>query len=237
MPIASAPSQKMSGASCRSMMLSAFCFPIVPAFPHLIVPRLERRHNLKHCVWASDPPRVSPEHTPFELGRPRAKRVGLGPTLDRVPPGRDPLQGITEAEAYNLSALLEARRAAPVPLRRRAIERRRSWAARGLLPPHLAARFTIGEAAAVVARETIKAGACMLALDHLAALSGTSRSTVKRAIREAESASPAPDRGAEALRLAQPASPDHRRLGRVERVAATSLVPREVAFPSAGATS
>lgn len=68
------------------------------------------------------------------------------------------------------------------------MERRRSCAASGFLPPPLQARFTLGESAAlaVVARQVAKHGACTLALDHLAAIAGVSRATVKRAIRAAE---------------------------------------------------
>jgi hypothetical protein len=67
------------------------------------------------------------------------------------------------------------------------MERRRSWAAAGRLPPALASRFTLGEVAvlAVIAAEVVKNSACRLALDHSAALAGVGRSTVKRALREA----------------------------------------------------
>jgi hypothetical protein len=46
----------------------------------------------------------------------------------------------------------------------------------------------LGEAAvlAVVARQVVQHGACMLAIGHVAALAGVCRSTVKRALREAE---------------------------------------------------
>jgi hypothetical protein len=65
--------------------------------------------------------------------------------------------------------------------------RRRSWAAAGRLPPALASRFTMGEVAtlAVIAAEVVKRGSCRLAIDHIAALAGVGRSTVKRAIRQA----------------------------------------------------
>jgi hypothetical protein len=107
---------------------------------------------------------------------------------------------LTEAEASALSDALEARKALPPPqepVQRRvgsrprspaSMERRRSCASSGFLPPHLAARFTLGEQAAlaVIARQSVRHSACQLALDHVAALAGVSRSTVKRAIREAE---------------------------------------------------
>src|SRR3954462_2147503 len=66
---------------------------------------------------------------------------------------------VTEAEAQALSDLIEARRALPAaqkPMQRRlgsrprspaSMERRRRWAACGLLPPALAARFTLAETA------------------------------------------------------------------------------------------
>src|SRR5215212_6950577 len=106
---------------------------------------------------------------------------------------------VTEAQASELSDLIEARKALPAlekpvqcrvgsrPRSPASMERRRSWAAAGRLPPALASRFTLGEVAvlAVIAAEVVKGGACRLALDHIAALAGVGRSTVKRALREA----------------------------------------------------
>src|SRR5215204_6728451 len=68
------------------------------------------------------------------------------------------------------------------------MERRRRWAASGALPPAIAARFTLAEVAvlAVVAAEHLKHGRCTLILDHIAALAGVGRSTVKRALRAAQ---------------------------------------------------
>src|SRR4051812_27597668 len=107
---------------------------------------------------------------------------------------------VTEAEASALSEAIEARRALPAPakpVQRRfgsrprspaSVERRRRWAAAGALPPALASRFTPAEQAvlAVVAAEHLKAGRCTLTIDHVAALAGVSRSTVKNALREAQ---------------------------------------------------
>ena len=60
------------------------------------------------------------------------------------------------------------------------MERRRSWAAAGRLPPKLAARFTLAEQAvlAVVAVEVARHGACTLTIGHIAALTGVSATTV-----------------------------------------------------------
>jgi hypothetical protein len=57
------------------------------------------------------------------------------------------------------------------------------------LPPALACRFTLAEQAvlAVVVAEVRRHGACTLALDHIAALAGVSRTTAKRALQEAAS--------------------------------------------------
>ena len=68
------------------------------------------------------------------------------------------------------------------------MERRRRWAASGALPPQLASRFTLAEQAvlAVIAAEHVKQGRCTLVIDHIAALAGVSRATVKRALREAQ---------------------------------------------------
>src|SRR5919202_4609603 len=107
---------------------------------------------------------------------------------------------VSEDQASELSEMIEARRAlpaAPKPLQRRlgsrprspaSIERRRRWAASGAMPPALAARFTLGETAvlAVIAAETLRHGRCTLVIEHIAALAGVGRSTVKRALRAAQ---------------------------------------------------
>ncbi|GJD53923.1 hypothetical protein OPKNFCMD_6702 [Methylobacterium crusticola] len=106
---------------------------------------------------------------------------------------------VTEAEAEELSGLIEARKVLPIapqaprklvgsrPRSDASMERRRRWAASGRLPPTLAMKFTPAEQAvlAVVAGEVAKRGDCRLHIDHIAALAGVSRSTVKNAIREA----------------------------------------------------
>ena len=107
---------------------------------------------------------------------------------------------VSEAEASALSEAIELKRAIPAaekPVQRRfgsrpktpaSLERRRRWAASGALPPALAARFTTAETAvlAVIAAEHVKQGRCVLTLDHIAALAGVGRSTVKRAMRAAQ---------------------------------------------------
>lgn len=107
--------------------------------------------------------------------------------------------GLSDDEAQALSDLIEARKALPAsqkPIQRRlgsrprspsSMARRRSWAASGHLPPQVAARFTIGEAAvlAVVSIEVRKHGRCTLTIGHLAALAGVSRTTAKRALGQA----------------------------------------------------
>src|SRR3712207_819172 len=67
------------------------------------------------------------------------------------------------------------------------MERRRSWAAAGRLPPKLACRFTLAEQAvlAVVAAEVARHGACTLTIGHIAALAGVSKQTVRNALHEA----------------------------------------------------
>ena len=71
--------------------------------------------------------------------------------------------------------------------RARSHERRRGIAASGMMPPALAQRFTTGEQAvlAVMATEVLEHGTCDRTLEEIAARSGTSRSTVKRAIKQA----------------------------------------------------
>src|SRR3954452_20266578 len=109
---------------------------------------------------------------------------------------------VSEDEANTLVALIETRKAgcgapkAPPPRRLvgsrprapESLARRRRWAASGLLPPSLACRFTAAETAvlAVAAAEHVKHGRCTLTIDHIAALAGVGRSTVKRAMRAAQ---------------------------------------------------
>src|SRR3954447_11331720 len=103
---------------------------------------------------------------------------------------------VTEAQASELSDLIESRRALPAPqkpLQRRfgsrprtpgSMERRRRWAASGALPPALAARFTLAETAvlAVLAAEVLKHSRCTLTVGHIAALAGVSETTVRNAL-------------------------------------------------------
>lgn len=113
---------------------------------------------------------------------------------------------ITEAESEELDALINLKRIRPDqpnapqdragsprtgagsrPRTDASMERRRRWAASGRLPPALAARFTLAEQSvlSLIAAETCRRKDCRLAIDHIAALTGVSRSTVKNAIREA----------------------------------------------------
>src|SRR5215213_691505 len=107
---------------------------------------------------------------------------------------------VSEDQASELSEMIEVRRALPAPqkpVQRRlgsrprspaSMERRRRWAASGALPPALAARFTLAETAvlAVIAAEALRHGRCTLVIEHIAALAGVGRTTVKRALRAAQ---------------------------------------------------
>src|SRR5215213_7109151 len=107
---------------------------------------------------------------------------------------------VSESDAADLSALIEARKAvgsAPRVSPRRlvgsrprtpeSLARRRRWVAGGLLPPALASRFTAAETAvlSVVAVEALRHGRCTLTVGHVAALAGVSETTVRNALREA----------------------------------------------------
>jgi hypothetical protein len=106
---------------------------------------------------------------------------------------------VSEAEASELSEMIEARRALPAaqkpvprclgsrPRSPASMERRRRWAASGALPPALAARFTLAETAvlAVIAAEVLRHSACTLTVGHIAALAGVSETTVRNALRAA----------------------------------------------------
>jgi hypothetical protein len=114
---------------------------------------------------------------------------------------------VSEADAERLATLVEVRRSLrraqqpqrPIPLalaftprktqrspdRQRSKARRRQLAAAGPLPPPLAAMFTTGELAvlAVIVFEVRQNGVCDRPIDELVARSGTSRTTVQRAVR------------------------------------------------------
>lgn len=105
---------------------------------------------------------------------------------------------VSEAQAEALSALIEAKRAIPAklapsrvgsrPITDASLERRRRWAASGMMPPNVACHFTPGEQAAlaVVALEVSRTGACRWPMGRIAGVAGVSVSTVKRALREAK---------------------------------------------------
>ncbi len=81
------------------------------------------------------------------------------------------------------------RRVGSRPRSSASMERRRSWAASGRLPPKLAARFTMAETAvlSVMAVEVAKHGACTLTIGHIAAVAGVCNQTVRNAMKEAVS--------------------------------------------------
>ncbi len=105
---------------------------------------------------------------------------------------------LTDAEAGEACEMIAARRAvtsAPSAPRRvgsrprssASMERRRAWTASGWLPPAVAARFTMGEAAAlaVIVAEAAKAGRCGLPIGAIAGRAGVCATTVRNALREA----------------------------------------------------
>lgn len=105
---------------------------------------------------------------------------------------------LAEEEVQELSELIHARKQVLtiIPKRRAAprlrsperLERRRRWVASGRLPPALAARFTLGETAAlaVVALEVSRKGDCRLTMDAIASVAGVCRRIVQGAIRQAQ---------------------------------------------------
>ncbi len=102
---------------------------------------------------------------------------------------RRSLRGDPRPQARKAFCAPPKRRAAPrSPDRAKSIARRRACATSGAVPSRIACQFTTGETAvlAVIAGEVRERGACSLPIDALGALSGTSRSVVKRALREAK---------------------------------------------------
>jgi len=100
---------------------------------------------------------------------------------------RTHLRGMTRTKGQNAaSGLPRPSKGHPrSPDREASIRRRRTLAASGLIPATIAARFTVGEAAAlaVVAVEVMRRGHCVLCLDRIAALAGVSRTTAQTAFR------------------------------------------------------
>ena len=106
---------------------------------------------------------------------------------------------IPEDEAQRLAELIEARKIIPAasaePARRvgsrprssASLERRRAWTGSGWMPPAMAARFTMGEAAAigVVVAEIAKHGRCELPIGAVAARAGVCATIVRNALRQA----------------------------------------------------
>ena len=105
---------------------------------------------------------------------------------------------IGETDAQTLAEAVEARKRIPTaptqprrvgsrPRTSESLERRRRWVASGWVPPTIACRFTAGELSAlsVVASQVARHGRCDLALDHIAALAGVGRTTVRNALGEA----------------------------------------------------
>jgi hypothetical protein len=84
--------------------------------------------------------------------------------------------------------LPKPRRPPRSPDRQASMLRRRRLSAAGMMPPGLAAHFTVGEQAAlaVVATEVKLRGQCDLYTDQIAAFAGVGRSTVKNATRKAK---------------------------------------------------
>ena len=108
---------------------------------------------------------------------------------------------VSEDEAQRLAELIEARKAASMvpagPARRvgsrprssASLERRRAWTGSGWMPPAIAARFTMGEAAAigVIVAEIARSGRCELYIGAIAGRAGVCPSTVRNALRQARS--------------------------------------------------
>lgn len=109
--------------------------------------------------------------------------------LSELIASRGRAQGAAQPAAGGVQQVAAAlpRRVGSRPRTDASMARRRRWAASGRLPPQLACRFTLAEAAvlAVVAVEVAKRGCCTLAVGHVAAIAGVSETTVRNAIRQA----------------------------------------------------
>jgi len=90
-----------------------------------------------------------------------------------------------QQEASRPKSIFPPRRPQRAPVRADAIARRRRLAASGPLPPSIAARFTVGEAAVmrIVGDECRDRGFCALSLAAIAARAGVCRKLAQNAIR------------------------------------------------------
>ena len=106
---------------------------------------------------------------------------------------------VSEDEAQGLAELIEARKVVPTasaaahrpvgsrPRSSSSLERRRAWTGSGWMPPAIAARFTMGEAAAigVIMAEIAKHGRCELPIGAIAGRAGVCATIVRNALRQA----------------------------------------------------
>ncbi len=106
---------------------------------------------------------------------------------------------VSEEDAQRLAEEIAARKIVPpkpAEPRRRVgsrprspaeMERRRRWTSSGWLPPQLACRFTMAEAAVLstIAAEVARRGLCRLTIGHIAALAGVCRRRCRTAVRQA----------------------------------------------------
>jgi hypothetical protein len=85
------------------------------------------------------------------------------------------------------ASIFPPRRVQRSPDRARSIERRRTLAASGPMPPHLACRFTTGELAVLrVLGDAVRDnGQCVKSIPEIAARAGVCRTTAQNAIRQA----------------------------------------------------
>ncbi|KAB1068822.1 helix-turn-helix domain-containing protein [Methylobacterium planeticum] len=115
----------------------------------------------------------------IQARRPR-RSLGLG--LEVVDGGQ------AAAPVRSRTTFFPPKRRQRSPDRQASIERRRTLASSGPMPPALAAHFTEGERAVlkVLADEVEKAGQCDRSIDELAARAGVSRTVAKNALRTAE---------------------------------------------------
>lgn len=118
-------------------------------------------------------------HTRRQSLKDRGQAKPLGSLLEPLGDPRKP--------ARTCSYFPPKRRPQRSPDRQKSLERRRRLAASGPIPPAMAARFTGGEQAVlkIVADEVRARGTCALSIPEIAARSGTSDSTVRRAFRAA----------------------------------------------------
>jgi hypothetical protein len=132
----------------------------------------QRRQGLREDIWRAHEAGQLSDDQAQELAERIERQQRAGKTRWRLITGSSPRSYIQRSPEQKS------------PNRRASIERRRLHAASGMLPPAIAANYTMGEQAVlrVVADEWLAHGACDLSRNEIAARAGVSHALAKRTL-------------------------------------------------------